>query len=84
MNLVIEKGGTVRGIYGEAIAIAALGPLKIERASHVEPDSPGSLAGRPVACRGAGTWPVRSSLRCAGSGGVLVGGEFDRREFIGS
>ena len=41
MNLVIEKGGSVRGIYGEEIALDALGPVKIERASHVEPDSQG-------------------------------------------
>ena len=41
MNLVIEKDGLVRGIYGEEIALDALGPLKIERASHVEPDVQG-------------------------------------------
>ncbi len=41
MNLIIEKDGQVRGIYGEEIALDALGPLKIERASHVEPDECG-------------------------------------------
>ena len=41
MNLVIEQDGSVRGIYGEEIALDALGPLKIERASHVEPDASG-------------------------------------------
>ena len=41
MNLVIEKNGLVRGIYGEEIALDALGPVKIERASHVEPDEHG-------------------------------------------
>ena len=41
MNLVIGKDGSVRGIYGEEIALDALGPLKIERASHFEPDDTG-------------------------------------------
>ena len=41
MNLIIEKDGQVRGVYGEEIALDALGPLRIERASHVEPDSQG-------------------------------------------
>ena len=41
MNLVIEKGGRVRGIYSEVIDLAALGPSVITRASHVEPDSQG-------------------------------------------
>jgi hypothetical protein len=41
MQLVIEAGGRVRGIYGEEIDLAALGPLDIERASHVEPDAKG-------------------------------------------
>lgn len=41
MNLIIEKGGLVRGIYGEEIALDALGPLAITRASHVEPDDSG-------------------------------------------
>lgn len=41
MNLIIEKEGQVRGIYGEEIVLDALGPLAITRASHVEPDSSG-------------------------------------------
>ena len=41
MQLVIGRDGTIRGIYGEAIDLAALGPLDIERASHVEPDPQG-------------------------------------------
>lgn len=41
MNLIVERDGSVRGIYGEEIALDALGPLKIERASHVEPDASG-------------------------------------------
>lgn len=41
MNLIVERDGSVRGIYGEEIALDALGPLKIERASYVEPDDCG-------------------------------------------
>jgi hypothetical protein len=41
MQLVIERNGQIRGIYGEEIALDALGPLRIERASHVEPDDSG-------------------------------------------
>jgi hypothetical protein len=41
MNLIIEKDGKVRGIYGEAIDLATLGTPRINRASHVEPDEQG-------------------------------------------
>jgi hypothetical protein len=41
MQLVIERNGRVRGIYGEEIDLDALGPLRIERASHVEPNEQG-------------------------------------------
>ena len=41
MNLIIEVGGRVRGIYGEAIDLAALGQVRITRASHVEPNEDG-------------------------------------------
>jgi len=41
VNLVIEKNAKVRGVYGEVIDLTTLGPLKIERASHVEPDERG-------------------------------------------
>jgi hypothetical protein len=41
MQLIIEAGGRVRGIYGEEIDLAALGPALITRASHVEPDTQG-------------------------------------------
>ena len=38
MLLVIDRRGTVQGLYGEVIDLAALGLLSIRRASHVEPD----------------------------------------------
>jgi hypothetical protein len=41
VNLIIEKNGLVRGIYGEEIALDALGRSRISRASHVEPDDQG-------------------------------------------
>ena len=42
MQLVVEPGGQVRGLYGEAVDLAALGVLAIRRASHVEPDHSGA------------------------------------------
>ena len=41
MHLIVEPGGTTRGVYGEAIDLARLGTLAIRRASHVEPDDQG-------------------------------------------
>ena len=41
MELVIGADGDVRGLYGEEIDLAVLGPLSITRASHVEPDASG-------------------------------------------
>jgi len=42
MNLIIQTDGRVWGVYGEEIALDALGSPKISRASHVEPDADGS------------------------------------------
>ena len=42
MLLVVEPGGRVRCRYGEAVDLAALGTLWIQRASHVEPDGAGA------------------------------------------
>lgn len=41
MELVIQSGGVVRALYDETIELAALGPLEIRRASHVEPTADG-------------------------------------------
>jgi len=41
MNIVIDVGGDVRYVYAEALDLAALGPVQIRRASHVEPDAGG-------------------------------------------
>ena len=40
-ELVIETTGTIRCLYSEAVELAALGSLTIERASHVEPTRAG-------------------------------------------
>jgi hypothetical protein len=42
MQLLIDGAGAIRCIYGEAIELSSLGALKIDRGSHVEPDSSGS------------------------------------------
>ena len=53
MLLRIDPGGQVVCVYGEAIDLEVLGPLSIQRASHVEPDQTGqwwvdlSLIGGP-------------------------------------
>jgi len=41
MTLVIERDGTVRCLYDEAIDLSLLGIVSIARASHVEPDEVG-------------------------------------------
>jgi hypothetical protein len=41
MDLVIDRAGSVRAIYAEAIDLAGFGPPVITRASHVEPDTEG-------------------------------------------
>ena len=41
MQIVIQTGGAVRCLYDEAIDLAALGALDIQRGSHVEPDDRG-------------------------------------------
>jgi len=41
MQLVIHADGAVKCLYDEAIDLTALGRLKIDRGSHVEPDGQG-------------------------------------------
>lgn len=42
MRLVVEPGGLVRCVYGEALDLSSLGVPAIRRASHVEPDGDGA------------------------------------------
>jgi len=41
MNLLITTAGTVRCVYNEKIDLSTIGPLTIQRGSHVEPDRDG-------------------------------------------
>lgn len=38
MNIYVRPNGSAQCLYGEKIALGALGGLDIRRASHVEPD----------------------------------------------
>jgi hypothetical protein len=62
MQLVIDPGGTLRCIYGEAIDLHMLGTPDIRRASHVEPDGNGRWIAdlTPVAGPVLGPFFVRS------------------------
>ena len=67
MDLVIASDGTVRCLYAEAIPLAELGALAIQRASWVEPDPGGRwLASlRPVGGPTLGPFPARSAALAA-------------------
>ena len=41
MELLVETSGRVRCVYGEAIDLHRIGPLSIQRGSHVEPTADG-------------------------------------------
>ena len=41
MDIVIDVKGTARCVYGETIDLAAIGPVEVRRASHVEFDAAG-------------------------------------------
>ena len=41
MQLLIAPDGSLRCLYDETIDLAALGALRIQRGSHVEPDDAG-------------------------------------------
>ena len=41
MDLVIDPAGNARAVYSETIDLAAIGTLRIVRASHVEPTPDG-------------------------------------------
>ena len=62
MQLVVLPTGEVRCLYDEAIDLAALGPLTIRRASHVEPTCHGQWLAdlTPVNGPVLGPFPQRS------------------------
>ena len=61
MRLVVDPGGGVRCLYGEAIPLVSLGSLSIARASHVEPEEGGWYADlEPCGGPTLGPFPLRS------------------------
>ena len=67
MHLRIESGGTVRCVYDEALPLAALGQVTIQRASHVEPTDDGQWTAdlTPVAGPLLGPFRQRSEALAA-------------------
>ena len=67
MELFINTRGLVRAIYGEALSVQSLGTVRIQRASHVEPDDSGNWwadlepSGGPI----LGPFPLRSAALAA-------------------
>ncbi len=67
MQLLIERGGTVRCVYSEKIDVSSLGTATIRRASHVEPDQSGQWLAdlSPLAGPVLGPFPLRSQALAA-------------------
>ena len=67
MEIMIQSDGTAICIYSESIQLAVIGPLKIKRASHVEPDSNGRWIAdlSPVAGPRLGPFDNRSDALAA-------------------
>ena len=62
MQLIIQPNGDVRCVYGEAVDLATLGKLHIQRGSHVEPNDANQWQAdlSPVAGPVLGPFPQRS------------------------
>jgi len=67
MELIIDRSGQASCIYGETISLAELGPLSIQRASHVEPDPQGRWFAdlSPVNGPLLGSFDRRSAALCS-------------------
>jgi hypothetical protein len=67
MELVIDPGGNIRCLYGEAINLRELGTLSIRRGSHVEPNQHGQWLCdlSPVSGPMLGPFPSRSAALAA-------------------
>lgn len=67
MELIVDNQGVVRGLYDEAIHLAALGSMAIKRASHVEPTANGQWTAdlSPVAGPTLGPFATRSEALAA-------------------
>ncbi len=64
---LVDSRGTVRCVYDESLDLAALGPVSISRASHVEPDAHGHWIAdlAPVAGPQLGPFEQRSQALAA-------------------
>jgi hypothetical protein len=80
VKLIIGKDGSVRGIYGEMIALDALGPLAITGASDVEPDGRGRWLAdlSPVGGQVLGPYQKRSPGGGSGVAGDELAGGWER------
>ena len=67
MELLIDPGGGVRCLYGEAIDLTELGRLSIQRGSHVEPTAAGHWTAdmSPVNGPCLGPFPTRTEALAA-------------------
>jgi hypothetical protein len=67
MQLVIDRSGQIRAIYGEDIELTALGRPRLFRASHVEPDREGRWHAdlRPLIGPVLGPFALRSQALAA-------------------
>ena len=63
VTLIIAPDGTVQGLYTEAIDLAALGRLRVERASTIEFDHPAQVW-RVFDRRGRGRFASPSRQAC--------------------
>ena len=69
MTLFVDRQGTVRCLYAEAVDLASMGPMSIRRASHVEPDELGQWWADLSPLKGPrlGPFAVRSAALAAES-----------------
>jgi hypothetical protein len=67
MTLVVDPAGLITTLYTEELDLAALGPLRITRASHVEPDDKGrwTVDLGPIGGPVLGTFARRSAALAA-------------------
>jgi hypothetical protein len=65
VDVLVTPEGTVRTLYHELWSLAALGPLRIERASHVEPTADGEWLAHIIAGPTLGPFPTRSAALAA-------------------
>jgi hypothetical protein len=63
MQLAVDRCGTIRCLYGEALDLTAFGPPAIARASHVEPGPDGRWSAdmRPLQGPVLGHFSLRSA-----------------------